>query len=103
MAIVFVIAVFLNFMVGPAHADPYAWCAVYSISGSTSCNFMTLEQCQTTMAGIGGFCQPNPSYTGRQAPIGHRQPTARNLPADILQSEQRAVPSNGVPKICKGC
>jgi hypothetical protein len=52
-------------------------------------NFMTLEQCQTTIAGIGGFCQPNPSYTGRQAPIGHRQPTARDLPADILPVRSR--------------
>lgn len=103
MPVIFMLTALLTFVARPAHADPYAWCAVYSVSGSTSCNFMTLEQCQTMIAGIGGFCQPNPSYTGRQAPIGHRQPTARDLPADVLQSEERATPSNDVPKICKGC
>lgn len=94
---------FFLFIAEPTRAEPYAWCAVYSVSGSTSCSFMTLEQCQTTIAGIGGFCQPNPLYSGWKAPIGHRQPTARDLPADVFQSEQKAMPSNGVPKICKGC
>lgn len=97
MRIIFILTVFLSFIARLAYADPYAWCAVYSVSGSTSCNFMTLEQCQTTIA------EAKSILTGRQAPIGHRQPTARDLPADVLQSEERATPSNGVPKICKGC
>jgi hypothetical protein len=45
--------------------------------------------------------------TGRQAPVGHRQPTAKDLPADVLQNEQRAIPSDKKEDkkstICKGC
>jgi hypothetical protein len=42
-----------------------------------------------------------------QAPVGHRQPTTKDLPADVLQNEQRATPSDkrGDKRstICKGC
>jgi hypothetical protein len=45
--------------------------------------------------------------TGRQAPVGHRQPTTKDLPADVLQNEQRATPSDKKgdkrSTICKGC
>ena len=45
--------------------------------------------------------------TARQAPVGHRQPTVKDLPPDVLQNEQRATPSDkkGEKKstICKGC
>jgi len=53
----------------PAKADPYRWCAVYSgggHGGGTNCYFVTLRQCQETVSGIGGFCRPNPFYTGRK-------------------------------------
>lgn len=52
-----------------AQSDSYAWCALYSgrLSGR-NCWFRTLEQCQATVSGVGGMCQPNPSYTGRQQP-----------------------------------
>jgi hypothetical protein len=53
---------------GPAHADPYKWCAVYSGGddggGGGNCGFVTLEQCRATLSGIGGSCEPNPFYTG---------------------------------------
>lgn len=48
-------------------ADPYQWCAVYSGGmggGGTNCGFVTIEQCRATVSGIGGFCDPNPFYTG---------------------------------------
>jgi len=47
-------------------ADPYKWCAVYSgdMDGGTNCGFVTIEQCRATVSGIGGFCNPNPFYTG---------------------------------------
>jgi|ERR1041385_16058 hypothetical protein len=38
-------------------ADPYRWCAV-GISGGTNCGFATLEQCQSTVSGVGGACEP---------------------------------------------
>ena len=45
--------------------------------------------------------------TGRQAPVGHRQPTTKDLPPDVLQNEQRATPSDKKADkkttICKGC
>jgi hypothetical protein len=44
---------------------------------------------------------------GRQAPIGHRQPTLRELPPDVLQREQALPPGNQkfdkTLTICKGC
>jgi hypothetical protein len=45
------------FTVGAASADPYKWCAVES-GGGTNCSFVTVEQCRTTISGMGGFCEP---------------------------------------------
>ena len=50
-----------------AQADPYRWCAQYSgrgMGGSSNCYFMTLQQCQAAVSGVGGFCRPNSFYTG---------------------------------------
>jgi hypothetical protein len=50
-----------------AKADPYPWCAEYTgggLGGSSNCYFMTIEQCRATVSGVGGFCSPNPFYTG---------------------------------------
>lgn len=49
----------------PAHADPFKYCAVGTgVGGSTNCGFTSLEQCRATTHSGGGFCQPNPMYTG---------------------------------------
>jgi hypothetical protein len=51
----------------PAQADPYRWCAQYGggrSGGGTNCYFMTLQQCRAAISGNGGFCRPNPFYTG---------------------------------------
>lgn len=56
-----------TFFVGTAAADPYRWCAIYGGrggGGGTNCGFVTLEQCRTTIFGIGGTCTENPRYTG---------------------------------------
>src|SRR5215467_2215214 len=49
----------------------YPWCAIYfgdqGLGGAMSCYFTSLEQCRTTMLGIGGNCVESPYY--------HRQPT----------------------------
>jgi hypothetical protein len=48
-------------------ADPYRWCAEYGgggRGGGTNCYFMTFGQCQAAISGVGGFCRPNPFYTG---------------------------------------
>jgi hypothetical protein len=50
----------------PVRADPYPWCAYYSVGDAAyNCYFLTLQQCQKTIAGIGGFCRPNLFYDGR--------------------------------------
>jgi hypothetical protein len=59
------IAVILGSMTSTARADPYAWCAEIALGGGrTSCYFKTREQCQAAVSGAGGFCRPNPEYTG---------------------------------------
>ena len=45
---------------------------------------------------------------GWQAPIGHRQPTLKTLPPDVLQQEQATPPGyerydKRTMEICKGC
>jgi hypothetical protein len=48
-------------------AEPYPWCAAYGggrAGGGRNCGFATLEQCRATIAGMGGFCEPNLFYTG---------------------------------------
>ena len=50
----------------PVQADPYKWCAIYAgnaLDGSKGCWFHTLEQCQATVNGLSGFCQPNNDYS----------------------------------------
>ena len=66
-----VLATFTLLIVGSAvdtaRADPYRWCAEYggSADGGSSCSFITLEQCQAAISGVGGFCAPNQFYDGR--------------------------------------
>jgi len=56
--------------------DPYPWCARYSggMGGASNCGFSTLEQCQATVSGIGGSCEPNLFYNpGRATPSQQRR------------------------------
>jgi hypothetical protein len=51
-----------------AAAQTYPWCAQYGSGifggdGGRNCGFSTLQQCQATVSGIGGFCERNPWYT----------------------------------------
>jgi hypothetical protein len=50
-----------------ARADPYQWCAVLGGRDdlSTGCYYMTLQQCQASISGNGGFCTHNNFYDGR--------------------------------------
>ena len=36
-------------------------------SGFMTCGFTTMEQCQETVRGMGGWCQVNPYYSARPA------------------------------------
>ncbi len=52
----------------------YPWCAQYAdIRAITECNFMTFEQCQATISGIGGSCVQNV----RPPPAGGPHPRDR--------------------------
>jgi hypothetical protein len=55
LAIAVGLAIWCFCAVGVANADPYKWCAQYGgeDGGGTNCGF-----------GMGGFCVPNPFYTG---------------------------------------
>jgi hypothetical protein len=48
------------------HADQYKWCAIYGggLAAPKNCGFVTLAQCRATVSGVGGYCEPNPFYTG---------------------------------------
>lgn len=51
-----------------AQADPYRWCAEYGggrFGGGTNCGFVTIQQCQAAISGLGGFCRRNQFYDGR--------------------------------------
>ncbi len=46
-----------------AAAVEYPWCADLGKEiGATNCGFVTVEQCQATIFGVGGSCVPNPVY-----------------------------------------
>ena len=69
-----VLAVLFTLVAGSAfdtaRADPYKWCADYGAGfdgGGTNCYFLTLQQCQWAISGMGGFCRPNGFYTGPDA------------------------------------
>jgi hypothetical protein len=51
------------------------WCAHLAVPpGAVRCSFVSLEQCQATVWGIGGFCTPNAFAGYRTA----RQPLRRH-------------------------
>jgi len=43
----------------------YPWCSISSTgqSGTPTCRYATIEQCNAFLAGQAGFCQPNPRAT----------------------------------------
>ena len=68
----FILAVLAGAIAGSAFdtakADPYRWCAIMGGSddgGMVNCYFITLQQCQATVSGVGGFCRPNLFFDGR--------------------------------------
>jgi hypothetical protein len=67
LAVAVLITLVAGSLIDSAKADPYRWCAQYGGGrggGGTNCYFMTFGQCQAAVSGVGGFCRPNPFYTG---------------------------------------
>ena len=77
----------------------YAVIVIASLSGSA------LAQSNTNQSP--GGTSTTTGMPERQAPVGHRQPTVKDLPPDVLQNEQKATPSDKKrdksSTICKGC
>jgi hypothetical protein len=67
-------------LVSGAQADPYPWCAEYGGrlgGGSSSCYFMTFQQCLAQVSGVGGFCRRNLFYDGRPVVTPEDRPVRR--------------------------
>ena len=47
-----------------ANPQPPAPISGFRGGGGSNCYFMTLQQCQATISGVGGTCRPNPFFTG---------------------------------------
>ena len=82
-------------------ARAQTFCAV-SNQGATNCVFTSIQRCRDEVRADGGFCIP-------QAPVGHRQPRAADLPRDVppdpsdlrLQQENRKLDRD--LRLCRGC
>lgn len=78
VALAGLIALIAGSAIDPAQADPYRWCALYNVGrggGAMNCYFLTLQQCQWAVSGVGGFCVVNQFYDGR--PIVTPEPSPR--------------------------
>jgi hypothetical protein len=50
-----------------AQADPYRWCADYTVLGgigARNCYFVTLGQCRAAVSGVGDMCVQNTFFDG---------------------------------------
>jgi len=57
----------------PASAQR-AWCAHLAVPpGAVTCSFSSLDQCRSTVSGIGGFCTPNAYAAYGSARVVRRQ------------------------------
>jgi Protein of unknown function (DUF3551) len=66
-----VVGVFVASAIDEARADQYRWCAIMSGGddggASYNCYFVTLQQCQWAVSGVGGFCIPSQFSNDRPA------------------------------------
>jgi hypothetical protein len=63
--------------------NSYPWCArTYSRDTITSCYYATKELCLLSVAGIGGYCAPNPGYRGLPAGAARRNPKSSGKQSD---------------------
>jgi hypothetical protein len=64
------LALGLAMMLGGCGSQPsLPWCADINYQGrSLDCSYRSFEQCQATIAGLGGSCVPNPRGPGRDRP-----------------------------------
>ena len=65
----------------PASADAQTYCANFN-DGTQSCGIPTLESCQQSISGVGGYCGPDQSA---------------QLPPNLLQRLERRANPNSQP------
>ena len=58
---------------GPAQAQNYPWCTLYSPRDGQTCGFTTFQQCMATLSGMGGFCNRNTQYVPPPGPHSNLQ------------------------------
>jgi hypothetical protein len=64
----------LGAVTGSAQAQNFPWCSYYNGSdGARNCGFVSFEQCQQNVRGIGGFCNRNPQYSPPPGPHHSRR------------------------------
>ena len=64
-----------------AQADPYRWCADYTVLGgigARNCYFVKWDQCRAAVSGVGGMCVENLFYDGNDTTSS--QPARRAKP-----------------------
>ena len=94
-----VVMVFGGLLTEAAKAQTF--CAVNN-QGAMNCAFSSIERCRNEVQADGGFCIP-------EAPVGHRQPRARDLPPGVAREEANPPQSARARKldrdlqICRGC
>jgi hypothetical protein len=70
-------AILLSVIGAPAQAQNYPWCAILvSPGGSQNCAFDSFDECQKSVAGMGGWCQKNNFYVAPAAPAPAAAPGA---------------------------
>jgi Protein of unknown function (DUF3551) len=80
-ALIAAIAIGMAAIASRAGAQNYPWCSNFADGAGTNCGFPTLQQCQSTIAGSGGYCDHNNLYKPSVAaapPAPRKPPKARS-------------------------
>ena len=60
-------AAVINTRPADAQQQGYPWCAEMP-DYATECTFLSRQQCEADVSGLGGFCYENPTYSGSASP-----------------------------------
>ena len=83
VALLMLIGLIASMAPSSARADQYKWCANMgggNDGGMMNCYFVTLQQCQAYVNGVGGFCMPSP-FDGNRPAASWSQVQAPDQPA----------------------
>ena len=86
-------ASFAALLIGSA-AEAGPWCASYTFGGGMNCGFFNVQQCRSTVAGVGGSCIRNPAEPNEAMPPRNR--ATREEPRKARQAAPRPEPAKPV-------